>query len=604
MDACKAVLDSALAATTGFGVYMEGIFSNFLQIEPYFNSHFGMLPLLASEELMVVLIQTIDMLLDSTRQLSAISHAIEFVAEPLSQVKGAIEAGLKKLSHLGKRRLLTNLDLGDLVGDIGEYVPDFDYSKLLAGLDPALSDVPAIMQSFVVEAEKISVKFSEVREVIRPLIERIKQHYGMEYYGNPTGDAPTKVTDNGTFLADGDSDTKTNRRLRAQVSQLHRRLMALDAVGVGREVGASAWSHGLDRRLVEDVGEVQKDQEKYEKALLSITPAWKEAETLAQKACHQIDLATERVDSLVCRVETFISQPTIPNAATVEVIATECDAQSIKNITDEGGCPAQVMSAGLREGFSGSAGFISFAFALVEYLIQNFRFLSIILACALLGVGCVCAFMGYYVKQVIEFWQGCCGGLVLWSMVLSVMIMWFDMCRGGGVVPHCDATAMVILVLVLSVLSGVFTWKLEYERFEAALSGFTTGAFAAGAYYIILYRDEMLGGFLDPDSAKPYMASLMIIMLLVGSMCACLTQVLFRQLLMMGTAIVGSLLILLAAMIFVPHWWSTWDWVAWAVLSVTSYLVQLLVTPPEYEIMDEGERAEYRKQLEEASSKA
>jgi len=352
------------------------------------------------------------------------------------------------------------------------------------------------------------------------------------------------------------------------------------------------------------MNELDSDRQKYENALLSITPAWVQAETLAKETCVQVELATKKIDSLVCRVETFISQPSIPGSDTVELIAAECDAQSLTNTTDEGACPAQVQSEGIRQGFSGSAGFISLAFAMIEYTIQNFRFLSIILACIVLAIGCVLAFAGYYVKSVVEFFQGCCGGLVLWSMFISFLVMWFDVCRGGSVVPECDPTAMMIAVLVLSVLSGVLTWKLDWERVEAFISGFTTGAFVAGAYYIILYRDEILGGFLDADSAKPYMMSLMIIMLFVGLVFAALTQVLFRQLLMIGTAIMGSFLILCAVMMFIPHWWSTWDWVAWAVLSVSAYGVQLLVTPPDYEMKDEEEKAEYRQQLSQEASKA
>ncbi|CAK0798519.1 unnamed protein product [Prorocentrum cordatum] len=217
------------------------------------------------------------------------------------------------------------------------------------------------------------------------------------------------------------------------------------------------------------------------------------------------------------------------------------------------------------------------------------------MACVLLAIGIVLAFVGYYVKEGVEFFQGCCGGLVLWSMGISVMVLWYDMCRGATFFPDCDPLFLMIVVLVLSILSGVLTWKMHWERVEAFLSGFTTGAFAGGVYYIIMYRDELLGGFLDADSAKPYMLSLMIVMVLVGLVVAALTQVLFRQLLMMGTAIVGACLIVCSFLIFIPHWWSTYDWVAWGVLSVAGYLVQLLITPPEYEMMSKEEMQEYKK---------
>jgi hypothetical protein len=233
----------------------------------------------------------------------------------------------------------------------------------------------------------------------------------------------------------------------------------------------------------------------------------------------------------------------------------------------------------------------------------NFRFLSVIIACVVMVVGCVFAFMGYYVKDGIEFFQGCCGGLVLWSMVISILVIWADMCQGGAFLPDCDPTAMMIAVLVLSILSGVLAWKLDWERVEAFLSGFTTGALAAGVYYITLYRDELLGGFLDSEAAKPYMLSMAVVMVLVGGVVAALTQLLFRQLMMMGTAIIGSFLIVCSFLVFIPHWWGTWDWVAWGVVAVAGYLVQLLLTPPDYEMMNEEEMAEYKQQLQEEAAK-
>jgi len=181
-------------------------------------------------------------------------------------------------------------------------------------------------------------------------------------------------------------------------------------------------------------------------------------------------------------------------------------------------------------------------------------------------------------------------------MLISFFIVWTDTCRGQGIFPECDVTIMSVVVLGLSILCGVITWKVNWEKTEMFLSGFTTGAFAAGVYYIVLYRDNLLGGFLDAETAKPYMVALLIIMVFVGTVIGCLTQILFRQLLMMGTAIVGSFVILCAFLIFVPHWWSTADWIAWGVLSVLAYLVQLLITPPDYEMMDAEERAEYKQE--------
>lgn len=603
MDMLKKVMNESLSAATGFGTYMEGIFSNFGKVEPYFQSAFGVVPLLASEELMVTLVQTIDMLLDSSTEIQKIDKAVNTTLEHLTPIKASIDNILETLTGIGKRRRLMDIDFNN----VGEYVQSFDYGALLDDLDFdfVTEELPRFMTDAIEKAGEIGSKFMEIRDVLKPIVDRLKQHYGVDD-DDDAGDAPSEPTGNGTEVAD-----ERRRRMRAQLSQLQRRLVALDALGIGREMGASAWSRGLDRRLVEDVeaedwSELDRDRGKYEGALLSVTPTWRSAETLAKDSCDMVQIATKKVEDFICRVENFFKAPAMPGPDFVDNVVESCREMAQKNVTDEGSCPVKVQSENLRESFNGSAGFISWAFAIVEYIIVNNRFLALIMALLVLIVGCVLAFMGYYIKDGVEFFQGCCGGLVMYPMAFSVLIVWTGMCRGDTFIPHCDPQAMMWTVLVLSVLTGIAAWKLNWERVEAFVSGFTTGALTAGVYYITLYRDELLGGFLDADSAKPYMLSLLVVMVLVGTIVACLTQVLFRQLMMMGTAIVGSFLIVCAFLIVFPHWWTTWDWVAWGVLAVAGYVVQLLLTPPDKEILQEvnpEEEAENKEQLNQEAAK-
>jgi hypothetical protein len=585
----RTVSESSWEATTGFATYLESTYFKFsVRVKPFFESPYGVVPILSSSALMLELIKHVEAILDATDQVFEIGEASNIVSMSVDTIVKHFSKGLVQLKDAERRRLLAQPETVDF--DRGAYQSSFDYDSLMSGLD--FNATGMAIEHANKNAAFLMQKLQTISDGLKPILRLLGQA------GPAPGDADEANT---TIVVEEDQQAVTQvteRALRgeqvsdevqARAAEASRRLRAiqqrlrqemLSDLGIGRR---------LQEKVPDNWGEIMKDKAKYEDYMMDFIPTWRKSETLTKDTCQTVKTIAIDVESLACRFHNFFSEDTIPGGeVAVMLIVKKCDAAARELISGEGDCPLEVQSNKIHDAFSAAAGVVSLIFAILEFIVMQNRPLGILIGLIVLFTGSIFAFLGYFLNN-IEFLQGFCGGSMFFVMIFSLLIAWFDVCKGGSLFPDCNSYVIIGSVLTLSCGCGVlFKVVDEFERVEKFISAFTTGAFVAGLFYLVLFRDDIFGGMLDTEGAKPYMMALSVVMFLIG---LCLSAVsmtfdIFRQLQMMSMSILGACFMVLGVICVVPHWWGIGDFIMWILFSFLGYIVQVFITPPDFEMAE------------------
>jgi len=224
---------------------------------------------------------------------------------------------------------------------------------------------------------------------------------------------------------------------------------------------------------------------------------------------------------------------------------------------------------------SQQAGVLGWTAAGFHYAIENSTVLRITIATIIMTVALMMALFGYRYKDC-EFWiEGFLAGLVVWSILISVMIVYFGMCR-GQFIDTCNPKIMLIVVVILS--SGCACLTVKLQAAQEFLAGFDLGALAGGFAFLAFKHEEVFNTFISADDSKPIMTQLLAASFVTGLVVGILTIYFTKLVLIIGTSIIGSFGIICSITLFFPHYLGKPDLVAWGTLTVLFSLVQYFGT--------------------------
>jgi len=332
------------------------------------------------------------------------------------------------------------------------------------------------------------------------------------------------------------------------------------------------------RRLVvaeikDMVQEIRDNQAKYGGAVRGIIPAWRKGEDLTMHVCGAVSTAKNEVLQLKCRVDEFTRQVTAPaTIPSLEKIKTDCFERTKQPPAT---CPTVQHSANVRDMLSQQSDVLGWTAAAFSYSIEHYKVLRITLATIILVVGLMMALFGYRYKDC-EFWiEGFLAGIVVWSIVIAVMIVYFGMCR-GQFIHTCEPKIMLIVVLILSTGCACLTVKLQAA--QEFLAGFDLGAMAGGFAFLAFKHEEVFNTFINAEDSKPIMTQLMAASFVTGLVVGILTKYWTKLALIIGTSLIGSFGIIISVALYFPHYLDKPDIIAWGILTVFFSLVQYFGT--------------------------
>jgi len=212
---------------------------------------------------------------------------------------------------------------------------------------------------------------------------------------------------------------------------------------------------------------------------------------------------------------------------------------------------------------------------MVEYGIKHYFVVRMASATLLLMGGLMMAAFGYRYKDC-EFWiEGFLAGLVVWSVLFSVMIAYFGVCR-GQYIDTCEPKIMLILIVTLS--SGCACVTVKLQAAQEFLAGFDLGAMVGAFVFLAFYHEEVFHTFISVEDSKAIETQMLACSCLTGLAIGFLTTKFTKLVLVIGTSIIGSFGIVIAGATFFSHYLDTPDLVAWVILAVVFSFVQYFGT--------------------------
>lgn len=322
--------------------------------------------------------------------------------------------------------------------------------------------------------------------------------------------------------------------------------------------------------------DIEEDQKGYQEAILSVVPTWQSVETLAIDVCGKTDGAMRQMSSLHCRLDGFASKLSLPGTSDVPEMVRVCDETSARS-SQRAKCPGEAQSAGVRDMLSEHSGFLGWLCVTFEYTIKHSVVAQVTLGLLCLLVGMGLAFLGYRYKDC-EFWvQGCAAGLVLWSIVFSVLIVWFGVCR-GFIFDSCEPPWLFLLIALLSIACAFGSTMTS--KAQLFLAGFDLGAILGACCFVWQFHEPIFSTFVsvDGEKARLVFAAFLGAAIVCGLIMGCLVVAAERHAIIMGTAAIGGFLMVASISIFSPHWLGWWDLIGWLLLTALGAAVQYLVT--------------------------
>jgi len=513
-----AIMQSAYDSSIQFGHKMDDLYVSFQPLENLFASSHGLVPLLTSTTNLQNLVSFLTKLLEDAGELVVIGDSVGKVADLFGRLLDFFNNELAALNPNGRKLFgfptFPPVPIPPVpIPTIPPIpIPQIDFTQLLADLN--FEDLKTEFEGYKAEAQTLVDDVSKINATVYPLLKQL-------------------------------NNSLAGRRLQA-------------------------WS-----MVKSALQEVQDNQVKYEGAVLGIIPAWRKGEDITCDVCGAISAARKEVVQLKCRVDEFTKQvqapPTLPD---LEKIKTHCFAATANPPASET-CPSVKHSAGVRDMLSQQAGALGWFAATFDYAIKHYTVVRITSAVVIGIVGLMMALFGYRYKDC-EFWiEGFLAGLVVWSVVISVIIVYFGMCR-GQYIDTCEPRILLIIVVILSTGCACVTVKLQAA--QEFLAGFDLGALTGGFAFLAWKHEEVFNTFVSADDSKPIMTQLMLSAFVTGVVVGLLTHKFTKLVLIIGTSVIGSFGIIVAVALFFPHYLDKPDLIAWGILSVVFSLVQYFGT--------------------------
>ncbi|CAK0881212.1 unnamed protein product, partial [Prorocentrum cordatum] len=442
-----------------------------------------------SRERLAVLVGVVEDLLACSSDLLSISAAAAVVEDALGQLSGALQEKLSDVTEEAQQAWPP-------VGDSRRLL---DLSGALDGLDfVAWSDAFASLSQ---SASDVTESLAHIKAVLSPLLEKLPSALG-----------------------------SASRRLAG--SQLHGRVGA----------GAAGADHPHLVRLFGTAEQLKTDFSEYHGAVMGVVPAWTSLEALATDSCEQSYAAVGKVQDLECRVRELVNLPAVPGLGTVGDLVGACEAEAAGDEDAGSACPGTFFSAEVKDGVSQSAAIVGVACVALEYLFTYNDLVRVFIAVVFFFMpGLLFGVVGYKYKDV-EFWiEGFLAGIVMFSALISVFVMWFGVCR-DAYITHCDVRVTSLVVVVLSIV-----WASVVARGQSCqlfFAGFDLGCLLGGLSYLAEEFDTIRDSVLDAELAKKEMIMMLAWAILWGLVLGTMTLYFQKFAIVLGTSAIGAVLVL------------------------------------------------------------
>jgi len=322
--------------------------------------------------------------------------------------------------------------------------------------------------------------------------------------------------------------------------------------------------------------EIQTDQAKYEEAILEVTPSWRGVEGLAKDVCGETEKAMVEVNALQCRVDEFGKQVKIPGVDILKDIKMGCKDDGNKEINKaNASCPVASHSENVRDMLSQNAGVLGWTAVTFQYAIIHNSVLRIIGGLLVILCSLQLGLLGYRLKDCEMWIEGFLAGLVVWSIVISVFIAMFGVCR-GQYIDKCEPKWMLVVVVILSLLCSFGTVK--FQKLQVFLAGFDLGAMIGGCVFFAFKYEDIFNTFIHADSSNDLLYCLLASALVTGLVLGVLTVKLEKPLIVVCTATIGAFGVVFAFAIFLLRFMDKIDLVVWVLLSIAFSAFQWFVT--------------------------
>lgn len=246
-------------------------------------------------------------------------------------------------------------------------------------------------------------------------------------------------------------------------------------------------------------------------------------------------------------------------------------SNSTEDASDQGTCPGQVLSMMLRVSLSKSAGVIGWTLAVLELLLQNPPLARVALALPVFISGAALTFYGYGLMGITWFYQGFLAGCVISAVGLSVASMKLGVCR-GQYIETCEVQSLARVVLLSGVAFGFLSWWLR--RIQEVMYGGNLGATVAAVFYLYHFRHEIHVGMFAADKSERLLQGLGVATAIGWIVTAIITNWVRKPLWVIGTSIVGGLLMVASENIAVGESVDEYDGYGMAAIAVFGMLIQ------------------------------
>jgi len=212
--------------------------------------------------------------------------------------------------------------------------------------------------------------------------------------------------------------------------------------------------------------------------------------------------------------------------------------------------------------------------AIIELLIQNPPLARAAVALPLFISGVALAFYGYGLMGITWFYQGFLAGCIISAVGLSMLSMKFGVCR-GHYIESCEVEGLVRVVLLSGVAFGLASWYLR--RIQEIMYGGNLGATLAAVFYMYHFRHEIHLGMFATDRSEGLLQGLGAATACGWILMAIITHWVRKPMWVIGTSIVGGLLVVASIKMAVGESVDEHDGYACAGLAVLGMLIQYYI---------------------------